>query len=285
MFFSRFGLKRAGVAAAVALACCGVPAFAQDEKPVYSVSAGVDMTSHFVSYGLDVWGGGGSNTFPFEAASTVFGYATVNAAITPEFSAYVNVWSDINNNVDSAIGGSLQEVDLNVGVAYVFDKFTFSAAVGQWLYASDVEGILDVGVAYNDAGLWESFASADFALNPSLLVHYRFDPNGAQEDDSAAFVLGIKPSWKFLTDTDYPITLAVPMSVAFFTSEFQGGDSGYGYFTVGAVATVPLAFIPVKYGSWTASLGASYYNTDEDAIPANPQDNFLVTTLSVNVGF
>lgn len=278
---SRSALSRITAAAALALAASTAAVHADDTKTVYSVSAGYEFSSHFISYGADVWGGGGSNWEPWSPTSTMFGYTTVTAAITDQFSLSLNVWADLNNNAESSIGDWIQEVDINLGASYTIDRFTLSAAVGQWMYANDIEGIFDFTVGFDDSDL----LIEGFGFQPYAVIHYRWDPNGGQEDDAAAFVLGIAPSWQFLGDTQYPITVTVPASVAFFTDEFQGGDSGFGYATIGVSADVPLAFIPPEYGSWTGGLSVTYYHTDEDAIPGNPQDNFIVTALKVNVAF
>lgn len=276
----RLGRRAAVVAAAATLAVAGLssPVQAQDEKgSAYSLSLGYDFTSHFISYGADVWGGGG-HACPFSSESTMFGYATLTASFTDQISGFVNVWGDINDNADSDIGGSIQEIDLNIGATYAWDKFAFTLAHGCWWYAGDTEHIIDFVAAYNDADM----IAKGFAINPSFTVHYRYEGNGAQ-DEGAAFVPGIKPSFTVFGDTQYPVTLAFPVNVAFFTDDFQGGDSGYGYLSAGIAATVPLSFIPEKYGAWSVTGSAIYYNTPDDAIPGNPTENFVVTAISIGV--
>jgi hypothetical protein len=280
MKLSRTGFTRLAAAAALAVAAGSSVARAEAPKTIYSVSAGIDFTSHFISFGADVWGGG-DDLSPFSSDSTMFGYTTLTAKFSDQWSGSVNIWSDLNNNTESGIGGNIQEIDFNVGVAYTWDKLTFGLTVGQWVYASDVEGILDFSVAFNDKDL----LIKDFAFNPSLLVHYRFDPNGGQKDDAAALVLGIAPGWTFNSASQYPISLTIPASVAFFTDEFQGGDSGFGYANVGVKVGVPLAFIPAEYGAWNASAQIQYYYTPDDSIPNNPEESFFVSTLSVGVSF
>src|SRR5690606_15299614 len=99
-------------------------------------------------------------------------------------------------------------------------------------------------------------------------AHFRIDGNGGQEE-AEAFVFSIAPSFQ-LTEGDYALTLTIPASVAFFTDEFQGGDDGFGYASIGATLGVPLAFIPAEYGEWSAAFNLTYYFTDDDAIPGNP---------------
>lgn len=239
------------------------------------VTIGYDYASHFVSYGADVWGAG--NDF-FSSEATNFVWADVAIDLEP-FTINFGAWSDINDNAESGLGGSIQEVDVYVGISYTIDRFTLGAKYQEWYYGADEERIVDLSVSFDDSDL----IFDGFALNPSFVAHFRVDGNGGQEEESA-YVFGIAPSFQ-LTEGDYALTLTIPASVAFFTDEFQGGDSGFGYASVGATLSVPLAFIPVEYGSWSAAANLTYYFTDEDAIPGNPDDNFLTGMLSVSVSF
>jgi hypothetical protein len=260
----------------MALGASSGTAHAGDKSP-YSLSLGVDFTSHFISYGVDVWGGGDEPS-PFSSRSTMFVYGTLSCQISDQLSAFVNVWSDNNNNVESGIGGNIQEIDVNVGATYTMDKFSFTLANGWWSYASSVEHVLDGTIAYNDADM----ITKGLALNPSVTIHWRYDGNGGQ-DEGVAVVPGIKPTFTFMSDSKYPISVSVPTSVAFFSDDFQGGDSGFGYFSIGVGASVPLSFIPAKYGAWSASANVTYYLTSHDAIPGNPEEDFFVTTLSIGM--
>ena len=247
-----------------------------------SFTAGFDATSHFISFGADVWGGG-SEAFPFTSDATHFAYGTVTAKFTDELSGFVNVWTDLNNNVDSAIGGWFQEIDLNVGVNYAWNGFTFGFAHNYWVYAGDEEYAVEASVGYSDADMWKDTWDG-FALNPSFLAHYRYQGQTGQ-DESFVLQAGVRPSFTFMAESKYPVTVALPAAVAFFTDGYQGGDAGFAYANAGIALSVPLAFIPVEYGNWSAGVSASYWHTDKDAIPNNPQDNFVVTAVSVNVAF
>lgn len=272
--------RRAIVMAAGAglmLAGFASPVQAADEDSAYSFSFGYDKSSHFISYGLDVWGGGG-DACPFSGDSTSFAYGTVTAKFSDQISGFVNVWADVNDNIDSDIGGSVQEIDLNIGGTFTMDKFSFTLAHGCWWYAGDTEHIIDFTVAYADG---ESFVPG-LSINPSVTVHWRYEGNGGQ-DEGVAIVPGIKPTFTLNKESDYPITISLPISVAFFSDDFQGGDSGFGYFSAGVAASVPLSFIPPKFGAWSVTGSVTYYCTDDDAIPGNPADQFTVTAISVGV--
>ena len=70
-----------------------------------------------------------------------------DAALNDHWSVFVNVWSDINDNADSGLGGDVQEIDLNTGVSYTIEKFSISLSHGFWNYASDQEKVVDLTVA------------------------------------------------------------------------------------------------------------------------------------------
>src|SRR4051812_43386546 len=74
------------------------------EKSAYSVSLGTDFVSHFISYGADVWGGGDVMS-PFSPHSSAFVYGTFTVGLANDLitkgdsvSAFVNIWSDNNDN-------------------------------------------------------------------------------------------------------------------------------------------------------------------------------------------
>jgi hypothetical protein len=271
-------LRRKAIGAAALLAAVSSTSAVQALDKPYSLSTGVDFTSHFISYGADVWGGG-TKSSPFSSDSTIFGYTTLTLGINDNLSAFVNVWSDLNDNTESSIGGVVQEIDLNTGVTYTYEKFAFTLAHGFWMYGGSTEHVVDFTVAYNDADA----ISKGFALNPSVNFHWRYEGNGGQ-DEGLAIVPGLKPSYTFNSDSKYPITLFAPMNVGIFaTDDFQGGDGGLGWFSIGVGASLPLSFIPEKYGAWSVSGSFTYYATDDNAIPGNPEEDFFVSALSIGM--
>ena len=250
------------------------------EKSALSLSLGVDSTSHFISYGADVWGGG-YEVSPYSSRSTTFAYGTASLALTDNLSAFANLWSDLNNNVDSSIGGPIQEIDFNTGLTLALGDFSITGAHGFWNYAGEVEKVIDLTLAYSGT----NYMPMGFALNPAITAHWRYDGNNGQKA-GVALVPSLAPSFTFFDKGDYPLTVTVPLAVGIFTSSgFQGGDSGYGYFSAGLTGSIPLAFIPKKYGEWSFSAGVTYYNTPSAAIPGNPEQNFFVSALSIGASF
>ena len=107
--------------------------------------------THFISYGQDVW-----------AAGNDWGDSLFHPSLELDFNLggglqfYVNTWWDINDLADSGIGGNIQEVDVNVGFYYTKDKWKFQLGYGAWMYADQVEHIVDGKISYSD-GFWNPF--------------------------------------------------------------------------------------------------------------------------------
>ena len=266
-------IKMLGCAAAVAVAGMSTSAVASDKV---SGSAHVSYNSHFVSYGLDVWGGG--DDF-FGSNSTMFLTTDITWDLEP-VTLTAGVWSDVNNNLTSGVGGGIQEVDVWLGAAVDVGRFNFGLTFQQWYYASDTEGIIDLSVSFDDSDL------LPITLNPSLTWHFRIEGNGAQEKGSV-IVLGIEPSFTLIESDTSPLTLSLPAGVAFFLDDdFQGGDkSGVGYWYLGASFGVPLGFINSAYGDWSLNFDVYYYNTSARAIPGNVEENFFTGSIGLGVGF
>lgn len=265
-------LLKIGVASAAVLLAANGSALAAANV---SGDFGYNVNSHFVSYGADVWGAG-DNFFGKATTSSFYGDLAIKATDSLGFT--LNVWSDINDNVPSGIGGNLQEIDFNPGITYAIgDGFSSSLTYGAWSYAGDVEQVLDFGLGYDDSALW----GGGFALAPHLTWHYRLDGNGGQKVGSA-IVASVGPSFPV-----GPFTLTVPAGIAFFTTDsFQGGtESGVAYGYVGGSLSAPLAFIPTDYGAWSANFDLIGYFTDKKALPGNVKSDFVTGSFNIKVGF
>jgi hypothetical protein len=240
-----------------------------------SADVGLSYNSHFVSYGVDVWGGG--NDF-FGNQSTAWLWGDLAIKATDALTFTLTVWSDNNDNVVSGIGGHIQEVDFDPGFTYTTGKFTAGATYNAWSYAGDVEESVDLSLAFDDTGLF----MPGLSFGPKLTWHDRVSGNGAQKIGSA-FVLSVGPSFA-LGDG---LSLAIPAGIAFFTTDdFQGGSkSGYGFSYIGGSLGYGLSFIPASYGKWAVNFDLIEYFTDKKAIPSNPEASFLTGSVGLKVAY
>lgn len=266
------GLASAGTTETTAAAPAPAP-----EEDVVSGVLKLDVNSHFISYGADVWGNGWD-----------LGDATFNPmlelafALPADLTFTLGTWWDVNSKAESSIGNQVQEVDVWAGLAYTYEKFTVGVTYQNWMYASETENILDLKLAY------------DCFLSPSITVHNRldvgaagsFDSTGAFSpgDEGTVVVFGLGHS----IETG-PVTWSFPLNVAWFvTEEFHavGADSGIGYASLGANASISLTpYISECYGDWSFNAGLTYYVTDDGVIPNNPDSDFLTWTAGLAVNF
>src|SRR5258708_6728408 len=95
-----------GAVACGALIALGLGARASAAENI-SADVGLSYNSHFVSYGVDVWGAG--NDF-FGDKSTTWLWGDLAIKATDALTFTLTVWSDNNSNVTSGIGGPHHEI-------------------------------------------------------------------------------------------------------------------------------------------------------------------------------
>jgi len=220
----------------------------------------LDVNTHFISYGQDVWSAGtrwDNPTFNPSLELTIAG--------PKDLKFIVGTWWDMNDNAVTSIGDKkIQEVDVWAGASYTIDKVTVKALYQEWMYAGDSERIVDLIV------------SAGVFLNPSLTIHSRIDGNGTQGRGVVA-VLGISH-----TLPAGPVSLSFPLNVAFASGNYFGGTGGYAFTSVGANASLPLKFLP---GSWSLNAGVTGYHTREEVYPTNPDEFFATGKIGLTLTF
>ena len=81
---------------------------------------------------------------------------------------------------------------------------------------------------------------------------------------------------------DYPLTLAVPLALGLSVEDYyetgtgESSDRGFGFFSLGLAASVPVGFLPGEYGSWTFG-GAFYILWLGDSVRVIGRDDFGVS--------
>ena len=241
--------------------------------PIEDVVSGVlklDLNTHFISYGLDVWSDDNLSVSELNFNPML----ELSFDLPGEFVGTLGTWWDVTDkNNNGSLGGNLMEVDIWAGLAYTFDKFTVGVVGQNWLYGSSSEEILDVNLSY--AGF----------LSPKLTIHNRLGGGAAETaggDEGTIVVLGISHSIEA-----GPMTISFPVNVAYFaTDEFHAptADTGFGYASVGVGASLPLSSI-AAYGNWTLNGGLTYYFTDDDVIPNNNHGDFLTANVGISLAF
>lgn len=252
---------RVAIAACVACLTAGVSASAADKLSGFLA---LDFNSHFMSYGVNVWGDDTRDIGDKILFQPSFG---LELELSEGSAIYGGVWGDINNIAPSSIGGKIQEVDIWLGYYFPVGDFTIDLTFNQWYYGGETEGTFDITVSY-DA----------IALAPYLTTHYRFDPNGAQKK-GAIFEAGVT-----LFEVDYDsVSFSFPAAVAFsFTDYYVPGEDGYAYSLIGANVNVPLS--SGAYGDWDLYGGLTFFHTDKD-FTGNSKSTYLTASIGVGLSF
>ncbi|HEY5895059.1 MAG TPA: hypothetical protein VIT91_17710 [Chthoniobacterales bacterium] len=232
-----------------------------EEKPkVVSGTLTLYGSTHFFSYGADVWGAGNNwDDYLFEPT------LELSLDLGKGFSFIVGTWWDVNDNDESTIGNRIQEIDVWAGIGYTTGKWSFSLLYQAWMYLDETEEIIDFKVAY------------DTFLHPSILIHGRTNSGAASGDEGVVVVLGLSEDFAV-----GPVTFNFPLKVGFMTEDFQAGDAGFGYVTLAAEASVPVPFLP---GDWTFTAGVTGFYTNPDVVPNNPDDTFVSGSTGLTLAF
>lgn len=229
------------------------PVAPPEEKPFITGNLSLFYDTHFISYGQDVWGVGNDWGEWFFHPSVELDFQ-----ITDNLQFYVNVWADVNDQIEGDIGDYVQEIDVNVGFYYMMDKFKFQLGYGSWNYASQTEHIIDGKVTYMD-GL----------INPFVAVHGRVGIEIPGYDEGVVGQIGIAPSV-----TAGPVSLSFPITVSFDTDGFHAGGEGFAYVSAGVGASIPI------HKQISLSLGVTYYHTEDSVIP-NAEEDFVVGSAGI----
>ena len=182
-------------------------------------------------------------------------------------SAQLSFWSDIGSNHSTSPATSTtpywEEFDWDPGLSVTFaQKFTLTVQYFEFDSPADAFSTarsINANLTYDDSALL-----GPFALHPHATVLYELGAPGfaGLHPHGWYYELGIAPSYTFLPKSQYPITLSAPFTLGLGSS---GGGTGFygnnnfGYFSVGPNISVPLAFIPSGFGSWTVSAAYTYY--------------------------
>lgn len=225
-----------------------------------SGSISLDYNSHFISYGLDVWGGGTNLT----DGDTFNPALSIDYIINDAWTFHTGFWLDVNDN-PSGSDFDTQETDTWFGVSYKTGITTFSATYQSWQYTSDTEEIFDLK------------ASFDTFLSPYILIHERLDAGAAAlagGDEGTFLVLGA--SYDF--NVNESLSFSVPVTVGFALGDFHTEEDGYGYGSIGLQGSYALS------EQTSLNFGATYYNTDDD-VTGNADNDFLTTNIGLSYSF
>jgi len=148
---------------------------------------------------------------------------------------------------------------------------------------------IDLVLAYDDSELLGAFA-----MEPTATLSFEVKNSSFGDREGGYFELAGAPGFDVPMAGDesgsYPIELSFPillgLSMYDYYEDDAGDDETFGYVSVGADASVPLAFIPEDYGSWSATAGVDVYFLGNHAEDANENDEvYPVFTGSITMDY
>lgn len=171
----------------------------------------------------------------------------------------VGSWNSVQSKQTLAVSGPANWYESDVITGFTLgmaEDFTANVSYIAYTYpngAFPTVQELDASLAFNDS----EYLGA-FALQPSMTWAFEVDNTAFGPNEGIYLQLGAKPSVVLFEEAEYPLTLALPLTVGLSVSNYYeegpgGDDDTFGYFDAGIVASVPLAFISSDYGSWSAS--------------------------------
>lgn len=172
------------------------------------------------------------------------------------------------------------ESDFYVSLAaQLFQDLTFSTTYTAYMSPNDFfQTVQEVafGLSYNDSKLL-----GPFALNPSVLVAIETDGQADAGAHRGVYLqLGVAPGFTLFSNTSYPVSVSVPLTLGLSLSEYYefatGDDDTFGYFSAGITASLPLAFIPAAFGSWQFKGGVQLLALGDNLKLVNRDDDFEV---------
>ncbi len=230
-----------------------IPATAESKL---SGSISLDLNSHFISYGLDVWAGGSSAT----RAWTFNPSLSLDYKISDKLTATTGIWMDVNGNGASSFDGV--ETDVWAGLAYTSGITTYSATFQNWQYGGTSEEVLDLGVSF------------DTFLSPSIVLHKRLGAGASGGFNGEFLVVGAEYSY----DVSEKLSLTIPLAVGYALSEFHTTEDGYAYTSLGLQGSYALS------DSSSLNAGITYYDTDA-SVTGNAADSFFTYNAGVSFSF
>jgi hypothetical protein len=282
----------AGTASTAAGAAPAAQAAADEGAPAKRVTltAGVDFVSAYMFRGI----------FQEDKGAIVPPYVDVGVSLYNGDGALKNVtvnggfWNSLHSGPSGSGNDSIErsawyEADYYAAVTFTVGKWKPGALFTSYTSPNDAFGTVDelaAVLAYDDSG-------SAFPLNPKALLAFELegqaDGGGGLEDggDQGTYLeLGVRPVVPLSAHPRYPVSLAIPAKIGLSLNDYYQGPTGsnnFGYFDLGGILSVPLAFMNGK-SSWDLHGGLDLLWLGENNKLLNGGDGFKpVFTIGIGV--
>jgi hypothetical protein len=255
-------MRRAVFTLAVVGLVTGVAAgaAAQEEKGPntgrVSLSAGMDWTTHYFFRGI----------LQEDQDLILQPYAEVGFKLmegTPAFgdvALAIGLWNSLHGGPTGTGGPNSDprvwyETDFYTRLGWTFLD-TFKAGVIYTAYMSPNSFFNTVEELAFSLGFDDSKLLGPFSVQPTVLLAWEVAGQADGGLHRGIYLqVGVTPSYTVAEKSQYPVTLSLPLLVGLSLDDYYefgtGDDDTFGYFQGGLSASVPLAFIPAAYGSWS----------------------------------
>ena len=182
-----------------------------------------------------------------------------------EVTLTTGVWNDVDTVQAGVRPSNWNEIDPSAGINVKFLR--------DWTFESPVTAFMSESHSYPTTWNWDPRLTyhdhfiPNFSFNPYVEFFDELSNNSTvvfdQSKSQSGYygVLGFDPTYVF---QDIPLKLELPTYLTIPSDKFyqkqdgSGGGSGLGLISTLFKATVPLEFIPKKYGVWSVYAGVGY---------------------------
>ncbi|MBV8781810.1 MAG: hypothetical protein JO353_10470 [Phycisphaerae bacterium] len=199
-------------------------------------------------------------------------------------------------------GGPWDEMDVFASfTGAVADDFALALTYGAWNFPQTggphTEHNLDLKISYADHWLGDT----GITINPYIDCWWAISGSSTvvlgRAGGTGYFEPGIVPTYTWKGIDKYPITFTAPTYFSVGPSTYWDAHnaithSNFGLFSTGLNASVPLSFIPARYGFWHADAGITYDYLINDSLLAagtivsgNTNHNCYVGSVGFGVNF
>lgn len=242
-----------GMAAALATGAAAQPSADEPDPKRVTLAAGIDAASAYLFRGI----------FQEDSGAIVPPFVDVGVSLYEGDGALKSITANggVWNSLHSGPSGSGTDGRSAWYEADYYGSVTFT--IGNWkpgaLYTSYTSPNDVFGTVHELAGVlaYDDSASA-FPLNPKAVLAFELDGQADGGLGRGTYLeLGVRPSLTAVDAPRYPLALAIPAKVGLSLNDYYEGPTGsntFGFFSLGAVASVPLAFMNGR-SSWEAHGG------------------------------
>lgn len=213
---------------------------------------------------------------------------------------YFGVWNSFHSE-PTGDADFYYEVDWYTGLTFGLPgNFTLDVAYVA-LYGPSISSMfaeeIDLTLGYDDSDMWGEPLPGWTGLQPYAMLAFEIDngsdAGGPTPDQGTYLELGIAPGFTLVQSEDYPIDLAIPVTVGLGLEDYyeHAGTSGtadedetFGFVDIGVDASMPLSFIPADYGAWSMTAGIHVLFLNEDYIDATMGTGYNDTRVYGKVG-